>query len=122
MAREVYRDGAQALATTDTTVATMTNVVAGSYAIFAKTIVQPAGGPGWTGTCTLDAGGGGTDTAELIEAKFDNGTTMNMQVVHTFAATGSIVLRCRATQPATARVSKIAVIKVDSVTREAVTG
>ena len=64
-AREVYRDGNQALATTDTTVATMTNVVAGAYVISAKTNVSmTAGGSSWAVTCTLDAGGGNTDTAE----------------------------------------------------------
>ena len=44
----------------------MTNVVAGAYAITAKTIVDPNGsGADWTTTCTLDAGGGNTDTAEF---------------------------------------------------------
>lgn len=101
----------------------MTNVAAGSYAISAKTIVQPTGDPsGWTATCTLDAGGGSIDTAEFIETRHNYGTTLHMQVTHTLAATGSIVLRCRATQAATARISKIVAIKVDTVTREAVTG
>ena len=42
---------------------------------------------------------------------------------HAFlAATGSIVLRCKSTDPADARTTKITAIKVDTVTREAVTG
>jgi hypothetical protein len=45
-----------------------------------------------------------------------------MQVTQTFAATGTIVLRCRSTEPANARVSKIVAVKVDSVTRTAVSG
>jgi hypothetical protein len=65
-AREAYRDGSVVLATTDTTVATMTNVVAGAYAISAKTIIDTTeANTNWIATCTLDAGGGMTDTAEF---------------------------------------------------------
>ena len=45
-----------------------------------------------------------------------------MQVTRIFPSTGSIVLRCRSTNPADARMTKITAIKVDTVTREAVTG
>jgi hypothetical protein len=121
-AREAHRAGAQVLATTDTTVATMTNVVAGAYAISAKTIVQPTGGgPGPTVTCTLDAGGD-TDQAELELANNGDYGTLGLLVTHVFPATGSIVLRCRSTDSADARATKIVAIRVDTVTREAVTG
>jgi hypothetical protein len=110
-----------ALATIDTTVATMTNVAAGAYAIFAKTIVDPGiVDAAWTATCTLDAGSGHTDSAEFT--RNDHNATLSMEVTRTFAATGSIVLSCRSTQAAEARVSKIVAIKVDSATREAVSG
>jgi hypothetical protein len=39
-----------------------------------------------------------------------------------FAATGSIVVSCRSTDATDARATKITAIKVDTVTREAVTG
>ena len=114
---------------TDTTVATMTNVLAGAYVITAKTIVDPNGsGADWATTCTLDAGGGNTDIAEfsfdpdVSSVNIDHLTTMNLQVTRTFPSTGSIVLRCRSTNAATARMTKITAIKVDTVTREAVTG
>ena len=100
----------------------MTNVVAGAYAISAKTIVQPTGsGPGPTVTCTLDAGGD-TDEAELGSSNHGDHGTLGLLVTHVFAATGSIVLRCRSTDSADARTTKITAIKVDTVTREAVTG
>ena len=125
--REANRDGGQALATTDTTVATMTNVVAGSYAISAKTIVDmTSSASGWSVICTLDAGGGSVDTAEFGFAGafggVDTKATLNLAVARTFASTGSIVLRCRSDDPATARVSKIVAVKVDTITRESVTG
>ena len=81
-------------------------------------------------TCTLDAGGGYTDTAEFefdVEIDYndldiDHHATLNMSVTRVLAATGSIVLRCQSTDPANARTSKITAIKVDTVTHEAVTG
>jgi hypothetical protein len=100
----------------------MTNVVAGAYVISAKTIIEPTGGgPGPTVTCTLDAGGD-TDDAELELAKNGDYATLSLLVTHVFAATGSIVLRCRSTDSTDARTTKITAIKVDTVTREAVTG
>ncbi|HWL32591.1 MAG TPA: hypothetical protein VNP89_03210 [Gaiellaceae bacterium] len=128
-AREAYRDGSQALATTDTTVATMTNVVAGAYAISAKTIVDtPTSGSDFTAVCTLDAGGGDTDTASydftpgVVSVDLSHEATLALHVNHVFAATGSIVLRCRSSDASVARNTKIVALKVDTVTREAVTG
>ena len=100
----------------------MTNVVAGAYAISAKTIVEPTGGgPGPTVTCTLDSGGD-TDEAELEFANNGDHGTLSLLVTHVFAATGSIVLSCRSSAAAEARATKITAIKVDTLTREAVTG
>jgi hypothetical protein len=72
--------------------------------------------------------GGDTDTASydftpgVPSVDISHEATLSMQVSHVFAATGSIVLRCRSTDAATARNTKITAIKVDSATREAVTG
>ena len=102
----------------------MANVPAGSYAISAKTIVEPSVIGTGDGTyrvfCTLDAGGGVTDVAE--ESRSEHIPTLGMHVTRTLAATGSFVLRCRSTEASQARNSKIVAIKVDSVTRTAVTG
>ena len=98
----------------------MTNVAAGSYAIVAKTVVDPGSVAEPVVVCTLVAGGV-VDTAELGFPN-DHLATINLEATHTFAATGSIVLRCRSTDAAGARISKIVAIKVDTVTREAVSG
>jgi hypothetical protein len=130
-AREAYRDGSVVLATSDTTVATMTNVVAGAYAISAKTIIDTTeANTNWIATCTLDAGGGMTDTAEFefevepdyVDLDVEHRATLSMEITRVFAATGSIVLRCQSTDPANAMMTKITAIKVDTVTHEAVTG
>ena len=99
----------------------MTNVVAGAYVISAKTIIDPgsAGDPVVT-VCTLTAG----SVSDVAEVAFpnDHSATVNLEVTQTFAATGSIVLRCNSTAATNARRSKIVAIKVDTVTREAVAG
>jgi hypothetical protein len=102
----------------------MTNVQAGAYAIFAKTVVDPqGGGSAWTVVCTLDAGGGNTDSAEFkFDSNVDHNSTLNMQVTRVFPSTGTIVLSCRSSDTATAHTAKIIAIKVDSVSREAVSG
>ncbi len=103
----------------------MTNVDAGAYAISAKTIVDAAGGGGipWSVTCTLDAGGTSTDSAVFaFDGYVDHETTFSMEVTRVFPATGSITLRCRSSEAASAHTSKIVAIKVDSVTRQAVSG
>jgi hypothetical protein len=130
-AREVYRDGSVVLATTDVTVATMTSVVPGAYAISAKTIIDTTqANTNWIVECTLDAGGGMTDTSEFefdvepdyVDLDVEHRATLSMEVTRVFAATGSIVLRCKSTDPANAMMTKITAIKVDTVTHEAVTG
>jgi hypothetical protein len=109
----------------------MANVVAGAYTISAKTIVDTNGAnTNWIATCTLDAGGGSTDTAEFefdVEPSYDDidvehRATLSLLVTRVFPSTGSIALRCRSTDPADVRMTKITAVKVDTVTREAVTG
>ena len=67
----------------------MTNVVAGAYAISAKTIIDTTlGNTNWVATCVLDAGGGYTDTAEFefdVEVDYtdvdvEHRATLSMQV------------------------------------------
>jgi hypothetical protein len=99
----------------------MTNVVAGAYVISAKTIVEHAGGGGTTVTCTLDAGGN-TDSAEVAFGSTVDQGTLSMLVTQVFAATGSIVVRCQSSAAADARGTKITAIRVDTATREAVSG
>ena len=108
------------------TVATMTNVAAGSYVVTAKsTLVQLSGGNGHDPnvSCTLDAGGASTDTAEADQ--HINRVTLNMQLVVTLAAPGSIVLQCtRDTDKGVyvVRGTKIIAVQVGSATIEDVTG
>ena len=110
-------------------VATMTNVVPGSYLISAKTTVSvTGGGDDWSVTCTLDAGGS-TDIAEDIfnsnvgsYVSLDHKVSISMQLTQVFASTGSIVVKCRSADAATASITKIHATKVDTVTHEAVTG
>ena len=105
----------------------MSNVTPGSYVVMAKTDVF-AGGPGaGVVQCQVNAGGDtdfantflgdGTTTREVFEA------TLQASVVHTFAVTGSITLRCTNNMPATAQETKIIAIKVGDITSNtAVTG
>ena len=103
----------------------MTNVDVGAYAISAKTIVDAAG-PGsvaWSVGCTLDVGGTSIDSAIFaFNGNVEHETTLAMESTRVFAATGSITLRCRSSDAASAHTSKIVAIKVDTVTRQAVTG
>ncbi|MGZ8694364.1 MAG: hypothetical protein ACXWYS_02875 [Gaiellaceae bacterium] len=99
----------------------MANVAAGAYVISAKTIADPsASNSSYVVTCTLFVGSTALDSAEF--SNNEHTTTLTLIGTHTFAATGSIVLRCRSTDSAVARVSKIYAIKVDSTTRAAVSG
>ena len=99
----------------------MTNVAAGAYVVSAKTIVEPTGGGGTTVTCTLDAGGN-TDSGEASFGSTVDQITLAMLTTQVFPATGSIVVRCRSSAAADARATKITAIKVDALTREAVSG
>jgi len=120
-AREVYRDGSQALSTSDLTIATMANVAVGSYAITAKTVGDGVAfdDPDQV-TCTLVAAGATLDQAEFSSS--NPTSTLTMVGTATFASTDSILLRCRATAAANVRFSRIVAVKVDSIQRDAVSG
>ena len=107
----------------------MTNVVAGAYVISAKTIVEPTGsGADWAVTCTLDAGGGNTDVAEfestLMDYDNDRPPCDAGHAGHTSLPVDGVDRRSAAGAPTrpTRALTKITAIKVDTVTREAVTG
>jgi hypothetical protein len=106
----------------------MANVAAGAYLVTAKTTLVQTDNADNSGTivCTLDAGGV-TDTAEAEIGQGDGSAkraTVHMQLTHSFASTGSIVVRCNSAVniQVVARHTTIAVIKVGAVTRTAVTG
>ena len=107
----------------------MANVAAGSYLVSAKTTLVQTDNDQNAGTivCTLDAGGGVTDTSEAEIGRQKEGAiraTVSFQLTKTFASTGSIVLRCNnsATFQVAARHSTIATLSVGAATRTAVNG
>jgi hypothetical protein len=124
----VFRDAGVGLTSTATTVATMTNVAAGSYVIFAKTYIDtsPIGDPVGYTTCTLAAEGDSDRSSANMggQSQQVSRAALAMQVSHVFAATGSITVSC-ITNPVTTNVTanwtKITAIKVGSVTNTAVT-
>jgi hypothetical protein len=102
----------------------MANVEPGAYAIWAKAVIDHTGGSSsWTVTCSIFADGTSLD---YVRGTYKNTSgefaTLNAQAAHVFAATGSITLRCRSGDWATATISKVTAIKVGSVAREAVSG
>jgi hypothetical protein len=99
----------------------MPSVAVGSYAITAKTVADPTGFTETdTLTCILVVAGTTVDTAEY--ERNPRVITLAMMSTATLASTGSILLRCNATAAATVRFSHIIATKVDSITRDAVTG
>lgn len=124
---EARRDGGSGGAADGTTqtVATLSNLPAGSYVITAKSNVTKQGGGATTsvvGGCTLTAGGD-SDTANQVLPGIGIGATMNTQVVHTFPSTGSASLACTATGAGwVASLTKIAAVKVASAKTTAVDG
>jgi hypothetical protein len=107
----------------------MANVAAGSYLVLAKTTLVQIDNDDKADTvvCTLDAGGGVTDTSEVAIGRGKDGTkiaTVSLQLVKTLASTGSVVLSCNnsAHFAVSARHSTISRIAVNAVTRSAVTG
>jgi hypothetical protein len=107
----------------------MANVAAGSYFVSAKTTLVQTDNATQSDTivCTLDAGGGVTDTSEAEIGRQDAGAksaTISFQLTKTFASTGTIVLRCNSSAnfQVSARHSTIARIAVTAATRTAVSG
>jgi hypothetical protein len=109
------------------TIATMSSIPAGSYVFTAKTtIISDTGASDEAAiTCTLDAGGT-TDTSEyrVVRLTTPARAALHLQLVKTFAGTGSAVIRCNSDAPfaVSARHTTIIAIKVDAVTRTAVNG
>jgi hypothetical protein len=112
------------LATSDTTVATMANVAAGSYAITAKAVAFTTSGAAVTHvTCTLLAGGTALDNSSFALSPQNDTSPLTVVGTATFASVASIVLRCRAASgPTDARLSRIVAVKVDTTQRDAVSG
>jgi hypothetical protein len=123
----VFRNGDQNLPqNVNQTVATMASIPAGSYVFTAKTtLVSDTGSDAANVVCTLDAGGT-TDTSELrmVQLAVAARGSVQMQLVKTFAAPGTAVIRCDsdAAFSVLARHTSIVATKVDTVTRTAVTG
>jgi hypothetical protein len=104
----------------------MSSIPAGSYMFTAKTtLVSDTGYAEAAITCTLDAGGT-TDTSEfrVVQLTTPARGVVEMQLVKTFAAVGTAVVRCQsdASFSIVARHTTIVAIKVDTATRTAVIG
>lgn len=122
-ARQVYRDGGQALAPSagPITVATMTGVAPGAYTIMAKTDVFAGGAGSGIVQCRVSAGG----DSDFANTFLGSGTgdfedTLQANTVHTFTATGAILFQCTNQGPIgtspTAQETKIIAIKVGEIT------
>jgi hypothetical protein len=123
-ARQVYRDGPQALApgAGPVTVASMYGVAPGAYVIMAKTDVFAGGTGDGIVQCRVDADG----DSDFANSRLGDGPnavfedTLEANTVHTFTATGAIFLRCTNNMPftgtATAQQTKIIAIKVGGIT------
>jgi Collagen triple helix repeat (20 copies) len=126
-ATEVFRNGDQNLPqNVNQVVATMAAIPAGAYMLTAKTtLVSDTGFAEATVICTLDAGGT-IDTSEfrLVQLSTAARGIVQMQLVKTFAAPGTAIVRCNsdASFSVTARHTTIIAVQVDTVTRTAVTG
>jgi hypothetical protein len=104
----------------------MAAIPAGAYMFTAKTtLVSDTGYAEAAVTCTLDAGGT-VDTSEyrVVQLTTPARGTVQMQLVKTFAAPGTAIVRCQsdASFSVVARHTSIVAIKVDTVTRTAVAG
>ena len=140
-ATEAYRDGDVVLTdNANVTVATLSNLAAGSYIILAKTTVVQTGsgsaGPNAFTRCTLN-GDPSTNTAtdDFAETELGRGdaaesgrATLATHVTISLSTPTSVALRCRrvnnsgSTRTAVARETKLIAIKVGSITRTAVSG
>ena len=90
------------------------------------TLVSSTGLDMGTVVCTLDAGGGTTDTSEIRMVQLDVAAagTVQMQLVKTFASPGTALVRCKsdAAFSIVARHTTIIAVKIDTVSRAAVSG
>lgn len=140
-ATEAYRDGDVVLTdNANVSVATLSNLAAGSYVIFAKTTVVQTGsgsaGPNAFTRSTLN-GEPSTNapTDDFAETELGRGdaaesgrATLATHVTISLSTPTSIALRCRrvnnsgSARTAVARETKLIAIKVGSITRTAVSG
>ncbi len=105
-------DGPIAIPVTGTTLATLTIPQAGSYVISAKTYVT--GSTTSIVTCRLEAGGD-VDQSQTLSGVVGASFTLALLVVHTFAAPGTVDLKCSAAATQQAYFAKIAAIRVGSI-------
>jgi hypothetical protein len=123
----VTRDAGPIVATTaNTTVATLANLPAGSYAIVAKTELHASANTDVL--CTLAAGADSDVTESFVGPSGVSGAmfvdVLGSELVHTFAATGQVQLACVHDLASTVTHSntKIIATRVGSASNTAVTG
>jgi hypothetical protein len=125
-ATEVFRDSGPAdISGSGTTVATLSNLPPGAYAIHAKAEVFGSG-TNQLARCQVNAEGDNDFSEATIGAGAGGATsaTLPVQVTHTFAGTGTVTLVCLKDGAPTIAVirSKIEAIHVGSESHSAVTG
>jgi hypothetical protein len=95
-----------------TTVATLSDVQPGAYAIFAKTDMQSNQSD--SSRCRLQAGTSFDESNRGLRAN-GTGEAHNLQLAHTFTSTGAIALQCRTSSGSwSASDTKILALKVGS--------
>ena len=130
-AYEVYRDsGPTNIPSTPTTVATLSNLPAGAYAITAKAeldVAATAGLPAPRILCQVNAGGDFDDA--VAQGEETNGlalsATLPVEVTHTFSGTGTATLSCNkngSPHQVDVNWAKIIAIRLGSEQHTAVTG
>jgi hypothetical protein len=130
---EAFRDSGPANITSTssgspTVVATLKNLPAGSYAIWAKTVVDTTQNSDILVTCRLSAGGDFDDSSSWMGTLVTGDVfreSFPMEVVHVFSGTGSAQVGCfRSSSTGTYSVlfTKIIAVKVGSATITPVSG
>lgn len=130
-AYEVYRDSGPAnIPSTPTTVATLSNLPAGAYAITAKAELDVAATDGLPAPrilCQVNAGGDFDDA--VAQGEEANGLAMSatlpVEVTHTFSGTGTVILSCNkngSPHQVDVNWAKIIAIRLGSEVHTAVTG
>jgi hypothetical protein len=126
LAYEAYRDGGVVLPGARQTIATL-NVPSGSYAIQSKTVLADDSTGSVYVFCYLNVSSpSDEDSSAALVGRNVARQTVGLMLTHTFLGAGKIVLSCQPTRPATsadvvAEMSRIVAVKVDSITRSAVT-
>jgi hypothetical protein len=118
-AYSTYHDAAVSLSTSVATLMTLHLPVAGSYVINAKTQVRYTGSSRGWGECVLVAGADfDTSLTSVLPGPAPEAVAMlPLQVVHTFSAPGTAVLRCSGSgTDVTAAKTKITAVSVTALT------